>query len=203
MRYLIVKLMFILGGIMNKIKYFEKEISYIKNKERQDDIRYLINLIPDYFFKIPASSTGKYHPKFASGEHGLVKHTKVAVRIAYDLFETVTNFTDEDKDLIIMALIMHDSVKKGMVEEEYTRFDHPLLASKLIMENVKNLKSNTDDIRRMCMMIESHMGKWNTNKYSKVVLPIPKDEYQRFVHRCDYMASRNYLNVKFEKLEII
>jgi len=188
---------------MNKIKYFEKEISYIKDSSKQDDIKYLINLLPDYFFTISASSSLKYHPKFANSVHGLVKHTKVAVRIAYDLFETVNNFTDEDKDLIIMALIMHDGLKKGMVEEKYTRFDHPLLVSKLIMENTNNLKTSIDDIRKMCLMIESHMGKWNTSKYSKVELPVPRDEYQKFVHRCDFLASRNYLNVKFDKLEII
>ena len=188
---------------MNKIKYFETEINYIKNKNNKDDICYLINLLPDYFFKIPASSTGKYHPKFASCEHGLVKHTKVAVRIAYDLFMINDTFTDSDKDLIIMALIMHDGLKKGMEEEEYTRFDHPLLASKLIMEHAKELKMDLDDVRKMCMMIESHMGKWNTNKYSKVTLPIPSDKYGRFVHMCDYLESRNYLNIKFDKLEIV
>lgn len=188
---------------MNKIKYFDVEINYIKDKDKKEDIKYLINLLPDYFFTIPASSTGKYHPKFASTKNGLVKHTKVAVRIAYDLFETVTNFTDEDKDLIIMALIMHDGLKKGMVEEEYTRFDHPLLVSKLILENANNLKMDISTVRKMCSMIESHMGKWNKNKFSKIELPIPRDEYQRFVHRCDYLASRNYLNVKFDKLNIM
>ena len=194
--------MLILGGIMDKIKYFETEINYIKDKDKRDDIKYLINLLPNYFFKIPASSTGKYHPKFAGTEHGLVKHTKVAVRIAYDLFMINDTFTDTDKDLIIMALIMHDGLKKGLEEEEYTRFDHPLLVSKLIMEHAKELKMDADQVRRICLMIESHMGKWNTNKYSKVVLPIPNDKYQRFVHMCDYLASKNYLNVKFNKLEI-
>lgn len=188
---------------MNKIKYFETEINYIKDDDKKEDIKYLINLLPDYFFSIPASSTGKYHPKFASTKNGLVKHTKAAVRIAYDLFETVNNFTDEDKDLIIMALIMHDGLKKGMKEEEYTRFDHPLLVSKLILEHASELKMGIDNVRRICSMIESHMGKWNTSKYSKVELPIPRDEYQRFVHRCDYIASRNYLNIKFDKLEIV
>ena len=195
--------MLILGVIMNKIKYFEKEITYIKDRDRQEDIKYLINLLPDYFFKIPASSTGKYHPKFASTEHGLVKHTKVAVRIAYDLFEINEMFTDKEKDIIIMALIMHDGLKKGLDEEKYTKFDHPLLSSKLIMEHVKYLKMNTDDVRLMCRMIESHMGKWNRDKYSKVILPIPKDKYERFVHMCDYLASRQYLNVKFDKLDIV
>ena len=102
-----------------------------------------------------------------------------------------------------MALIMHDGLKKGMVEEEYTRFDHPLLVSKLILEHSNELKMDINSVRRICSMIESHMGKWNTNKYSKVELPIPRDEYQRYVHRCDYLASRNYLNVKFDKLDII
>ena len=188
---------------MNKIKYFETEINYIKDKNKKEDIKYLINLLPNYFFKMPASSTGKYHPKFAGTVHGLLKHTKVAVRIAYDLFMINDAFSDEEKDLIIMALIMHDGLKKGMDEEEYTRFDHPLLVSKLIMEHASDLKMDISLVREMCMMIESHMGKWNTNKYSKVTLPLPSDKLGRFVHMCDYLASRNYLDVKFDKLEII
>ena len=192
-----------LGGKMNKVKYFTKEISYIKDDNKKRDIEFLINLLPEYFFTIPASSTGKYHPKFASTISGLLKHTKVAVRIAYDLFETMNNFSDNDKDLIIMALIMHDGLKKGIEEEKYTRFDHPLLVSELIMGNANKLLMDIDDVRKMCMMIESHMGKWNTSKYSSVELPLPTNEAQRFVHRCDYLASRNYLNVRFLKLDII
>lgn len=189
---------------MNKIKYFDTEINYIKDKDKKEDIKYLINLLPDYFFIVPASSTGKYHPKFASTKNGLLKHTKAAVRIAYDLFETIDNFTDNDKDLIIMALIMHDGFKKGYEESEYTRFDHPLLSSKFILEHASELKTDISDIRRMCALIESHMGKWNTNKYDKTVLPKPTDVMQKFVHRCDYLASRQYINIRFDdKLNII
>ena len=187
---------------MNKIKYFSKEINYIKDDSKKKDLEYLINLLPDYFFIVPASSTGKYHPRYAGTKNGLVKHTKAAVRIAYDLFETVNNFSDNDKDLIIMALVLHDGLKKGIVEEKYTRHDHPLLVSKLIMENANNLKMGIDDLRKMCMLIESHMGKWNTCKYSDVILPLPNTEMQRFVHRCDFLASKVYLNVKFLKLDI-
>ena len=188
---------------MNKIKYFTKEISYIKDESKKRDIEFLINLLPDYFFTIPAASSDKYQPKFAHTTNGLVKHTKVAVRIAIDLFDTVNNFSDNDKDLIIMALIMHDGLKKGLEEEEYTRHDHPLLVSKLIMENASKLEMDIDDVRKMCMMIESHMGKYNTSKYSDVELPVPTSEIQRFVHRCDYLASRKYLNVRFLKLDIV
>lgn len=187
---------------MNKLKFFTKEINYVKDENKRKDLEYLINLLPDYFFLIPASSTGKYHPKFASTKHGLVKHTKVAVRIAYDLFDTVS-FNQEDQDLIIMALILHDGLKKGFEESTYTKFEHPLLISKLIMEHANELSMDIDDVRKMCSLIESHMGKWNTNKYSKIELPIPRNELQKYVHRCDFLASRNYLNVKFDKLDVV
>ena len=32
---------------MNKIKYFKKEISYIKDESKRRDIEILINLLPD------------------------------------------------------------------------------------------------------------------------------------------------------------
>lgn len=185
---------------MNKVKYFAKEISYVKNDSKRRDLEYLINLLPDYFFLVPVSIGDECHPRYANTKSGLVKHTKVAVRLAYDMFETVNNFSDNDKDLIIMALILHDGLKKGMVEEKYTRCDHPLLVSKLIMENVSNLEMDIDDVRKMCMLIESHMG---TCKYNDVELPVPNTEMQRYVHRCNFLANKIYLNVSFSKLDIL
>jgi len=186
---------------MNKINYFKKEISYIKDASRRKDIRILIGLLPEYFFEVPASSSGKYHPDFASGDGGLLRHTKVAVRIAYELLENNTvgwKFSDEDKDLIIMALILHDGLKSGLEKEKYTKFDHPLLVSKYIMENKDKVSMKVDDLRKMCSLIESHMGEWNYDKFNKKeVLPKPRTAEQRFVHMCDYLASRKFLDVKF------
>ena len=184
---------------MKKIEVFKKEISYIKDVDRRKDLKTLINLLPDYFFEIPASSTGKYHPSFALGEGGLVRHTKVAVRIAHELLENNTvgmKFSDKDKDLIIMALTLHDGLKSGIDHEKYTRFDHPLLISKLIMENKDKLTLDIDDIRKMCSMIESHMGEWTYDSFQKKeVLPKPTTAEQRFVHMCDFLASRKFLDV--------
>ena len=126
---------------MEKVSYFEKEYSYIKNDKIREDLKYLVNNLPTYFFEIEASSTGKYHPKFASGEHGLVRHTKVAVRIAYELMNNpaITNFTNREKDLIILSLVLHDGIKCGNPKEKYTRIDHPLLASSFIKEHKDKL----------------------------------------------------------------
>ena len=189
-----------------KIEVFKKEINYEKDASRRKDLKTLISLLPDYFFEIPASSTGKYHPSFALGEGGLVRHTKVAVRIAYELLQNNTvgmKFTDKDKDLIIMALTLHDGLKSGTEHSKYTKFDHPLLVSKMIMENTDKLSLDIDDIRKMCSMIESHMGEWTYDSYQKKeVLPKPKTAEQRFVHMCDFLASRKFLDVKFKKNDI-
>lgn len=185
-----------------KIKTFDKEINYINNPRYKENIKILIDLLPDYFFTVPASSTGKYHPSFALKDGGLVRHTKVAVRIAKELFndESVSGaYTHNEKDLMMMALIMHDGLKSGLKKSEYTNFDHPLLVSDYIKENKDKLTLNEKEINFLCSVIESHMGPWNTNNYSDVILPKPTTRYQRFVHMCDYLASRKFLDVKFDK----
>ena len=55
---------------MEKIEYFKKELDFIKNKKIKNSCKTMINLLPDYFFSIPASSTGKYHPEFTLVEGG-------------------------------------------------------------------------------------------------------------------------------------
>ena len=135
---------------MEKIKYFEEEIGYICDNSLKSDIVFLINKLPDYFFEIPASSTGKYHPAYAISKGGLLKHTKVATKIAKVLLDNETigmNFSSREKDLIIMALIIHDGLKKGVCEEKYTAFEHPLLVSRLIPENKDYLRMDEDDIK--------------------------------------------------------
>lgn len=186
---------------MNKVSSFTKEINYIKDENLKKDLKKLISLLPDYFFEVPASSTGKYHPEFALGDGGLVRHTKVAVRFAHELLENNTvgcKFTTRDKDLIIIALVLHDGLKSGQEHSKYTKFEHPLLVSKYIMENKDKLSMDIDDIRKLCSMIESHMGEWTYDNYNKKeVLPKPRTAEQRFVHMCDYLASRKFVDVKF------
>ena len=98
---------------------FNTEIARINDNIIKEDTKYLLNNLPDYFFQIAASSTGKYHPSFSLGEKGLIRHVKVAEKIAEELFNDSVfskNFTEHDKDLIRMAIILHDGLKKGKLE---------------------------------------------------------------------------------------
>lgn len=189
---------------MDKISYFDKEYYYIKNDKKREDLKYLVSELPDYFFEIPASSTGKYHPEFASTKNGLVKHTKVAVRIAKELLDNpgLNNFKDNEKDIIIMALTLHDGLKKGNPEEKYTKVDHPLLASSFIRERKDKLSLNNGELDLLTRIISSHMGIWNKDFNDNEVLPIPKDKYERFVHMCDYLSSKKFINVEFDDINI-
>ena len=192
---------------MDKLSIFKDEINYVEDSKLKEDFKTLINLLPDYFFEVPASSTGKYHPEFAAGSGGLVRHTKVAVRFAYELLNNNTvgiKFSSHDKDLIIMALTLHDGLKHGISHEKFVRFYHPLVVSKYIMENKDKLSMDVDDIRKICSMIETHMGEWTYDSYNKKeVLPKPRTAEQRFVHMCDYLASRKFVDVKFDGNSIV
>lgn len=183
---------------MDKIKIFTKELSYIKDQNIKESLQIMIDKIPDYFFTIPASSTGKYHPLYATGDGGLVRHTKSAVRMAYELYG-IYKFDNHKKDLMIMALVLHDSVKKGEIEEKYTRFDHPLLACEFLKKYSQELPLEKEDIEFICECISSHMGRFNTSEYSDIILPIPKTPEQKFVHMCDYLASRKVIDIHFDQ----
>ena len=190
---------------MEKIKVFEKEINYIKKVEYRENTKKLLEMLPDYFYEIPASSTGKYHPSYALGAGGLVRHTKAAVKIAYSLLDNNTigsAFKDDEKDLIIISLLIHDGLKSGLNHEKYTRFDHPLLIADFVRKNKDKLTFKNDEIEFICSNVETHMGQWNIDYNGKEVLPLPKNKYQKFVHMCDFLASRKFLEVPFKNNDI-
>ena len=131
---------------------------------------------------------------------GLVRHTKVAVRIAYEMLQDESigyMFTSDQKDLVLLALLLHDGCKSGLVKAEYTVVNHPLIVADLIRKNASKTEFKEDEIELLCSMIETHMGPYNKDYKGNVVLPVPQNKYQRFVHMCDLLASKKFLNVNF------
>lgn len=185
-----------------KKEVFKQELDYIKNDRIRRSAEVLIELVPDYFFKVPASSTGKYHPSFSGGNSGLLRHTKVATRIGKEILSleyTNSLFTNDEKDLLILGIILHDTQKLGNPEERYTRFDHPLLAASFIENNKDKTELNKEEIELLKRVISSHMGQWNKSNYSNIELPKPSDKYEFFVHMFDYLSSKKFLDVKFDE----
>lgn len=187
---------------MDKVLKLKTEIEYIKNNRIKNACIEMVKLLPDYFFEVPAASTGKYHPAYAAGEGGLLRHTKGAVRIAVEILSdpsTGDKYTDDEKDMMIMALILHDGLKSGMPKEKYTRFDHPLLMADYIMDNEEVLGLEVEEIEFICDAIKTHMGVWTTDYNGVEVLEKPKTKYQNFVHLCDFLASRKCILLPFDE----
>lgn len=182
---------------------FEQEVTYVKNDKIRATLNSVLCHMPKWFMKEGASSTGKYHPKYAQGEGGLYRHTRAAAKIANDLLSLEMfgeMFNDTEKDWIICGLILHDMCKYGYKDEpeRYTRHDHPIIVfewlEQLQLDGVDIPQEFIDNVNHC---VESHMGQWNTNKYHpNVVLPKPQSNMQKFVHMCDYLASRQYLEVE-------
>lgn len=191
---------------MDKIESLKTEINYIKNQKYQDNLKILIEMLPDYFFKVAASSTGKYHPSFSLGDGGLLRHTKAVAKIALEFYndESITGcFNDSEKDLMMVGLILHDGLKHGIDYSEYVVFEHPLIMSNFIKENKDKLTLTENEIEFLVNVISSHMGPWTVDYKGNDVLPKPINKYQKFVHMCDYLASRKFLNINFENNEIV
>lgn len=149
-----------------------------------------------------ASSTGKYHPQYALGEGGLVRHTKAALKFLNYILSLEFNsneFNDREKDCMRAAILCHDTQKQGDGKTSFTVFDHPMLASNTIRSYVGEL--NESEIELIASCIGCHMGQWNTDKRSAVVLPKPETKCEEMIHMCDYLASRKDIEVLFSNTE--
>lgn len=180
---------------------FEREIQWIHSERIAKFTQYCVDNLPDYFFHVPASSSGKYHPAYALDDGGLVRHTKAAVIIAHEMFNLeMFSFTKEEQDLIILSLILHDGLKQGNGNGSHTVFDHPIYAANYVKQCNFESQLLTDEQEAFVVgCIEAHMGQWNTSVKSSVTLPKPKTKFQKYVHLCDYLASRRYLEFNFDK----
>jgi len=186
---------------MNTTKYeFMKEIMKINDPKLGMACVNLVQSVPEYFWTIPASSTGKYHPECDLGDGGLVRHSIMVATAADELVtsEVFVEDTPLNHDIARVAGLFHDVLKSGEVDDEgnysaHTEFNHPLLAAKWIRSLLTFEGIDETIVDEICLAIESHMGKWNTSKYSDAVLPVPSSPMEKLVHTADYVASRKWV----------
>ena len=186
-----------------KLELFKKELNYILDPKIKEYTEKALCEVPDYFFEVPASSTGKYHPAYALGNQGLLRHTRSAVRIAVELLnlEMYAPFEEYNgKDLIISALILHDSYKHGTPKLEFVVAEHPLVAIGQLALN-ENLKDILPENKTTILFdnIAHHMGQFVLHpKTKQPILEKPQNKMQNFVFMCDYLASRKCIEMNFE-----
>lgn len=177
-------------------KTLNELLSYEVAQIDDDEIRNFVKMTLDNVDPIhrikPASSTGKYHPKYAAGEGGLIRHTKVVVRNIIELIRA-TPAIECEKDELIAAAIIHDMWKypEGR-DHEFTAFDHPALGGQWCKDH------GFDTIGRL---VAAHQGIWTT---SRQMPGFENEQPRKFdewcLHYSDLLASRTYLRCDFDKM---
>ena len=182
-------------SIKERLTAFANELNDIQDDNLRQFAAQLLANAPEYFFTIPASSSGKHHPYFAREVGGLVKHTRCVIFYAECNAESF-NFDSHTKDLAIIAALAHDIKKQGDSDaKNYTVWEHPELAYNFILE-MQNTYPNlisVEDATVVANAILSHMGKWWHNEEftkGKKQFPLPTTMLDYAIQSADYMASR-------------
>lgn len=133
---------------------------------------------PDYYWSVPASSSGFHHPA-CRGLHGLWVHTlmlsTVIDRLA-DSYVEQGRLTREEIDYAHAAAVLHDQRKNGPPENPHDKSvtDHDELMAAVVHDS--DLPDAVADA------VNSHMGPWYSG-------PEPKTDLDDLVHTADMVAS--------------
>jgi len=184
--------------ITDKTKPFMKYLAMISDMDLINQVIYMLEyVVPNYFFIIPSSTTGKYHPQFALGEGGLVRHTCAAVEMALQLRDSGL-YDDllgtQAMDVVIASLVLHDTFKLGRIDgQEYiTAADHPFIAADEYAKTFPEADGLSPYNAHVYDCILKHMGMFVPRDWPHGQ---PEDEIEVFVHLCDYIVSRKIWDI--------
>lgn len=178
-----------------RLKLFERELSYIYDDDVRDFAEEILTRANDYFFNVPASSSGKYHPLMSLGEGGLIRHTRAVAYFANEYARSeITfggDFTERDRDLLVFCAIAHDIKKQGENGSTgHTVSEHPYLAAEFV-KSINDEKGYLDkeEMTKVYNAIHKHMGPWQN--------PKPSTTFERLLYYADYTASRKEIRIDF------
>lgn len=169
---------------------FAPELALIQDEKLKAKMMDIFSDVEDIHKCEPASSTGKYHPEFAQGDGGLVRHTKAVVWLTVDMLRARPDLVDDQftQDVYVVAAILHDMCKYHH-NSRFTQFDHPAeMASRCAQIG----------LQAVAVLIGPHMGRWSNSPRSPTKLETPRDEKQWLLHYADYIASRTWVQMKFD-----
>ena len=144
-----------------------------------------LEMAPAYFWKTPASVTGKHHPLWALGDGGLIRHTVGAVDMGINMGRYDVDVEPKIYTAIVPALILHDITKYGIKDIAETKEsdpnmywfnNHHVTAASFCRKIWQLMEWNTnettyyqDEMRwiEICDMILGHVGRWGVKPTSK------------------------------------
>lgn len=162
------------------IEYFSDYIDIIKNQDlRELTIDYL-NRVPDYFWTVASSISGKHHPLDERGNEGLLLHTKRVVIFAIQ----AARASNVDQDPYIVAGLCHDTYKYGSdsIASSKQFMVHGELAAGTMLIMVGNVEGTAKyHWLKASNLVLTHNGRWGN-------IP-PRDSEELSFHLADLYAA--------------
>ena len=174
------------------------------NFETGEFKRYLADMVeemPEYFFTMPSSTSGRHHNKTQCRPHGQLYHVFMFQSILEHRLRLKHNKelypTPEERDAMRCVPLLHDAVKCGWGDEFETRWtkpEHPMLAKRFVLDTKVKHDIPAEYKQMIADMCEAHSGEWNKDRSGRVIMSEPRNEREFFIHECDILASREDLD---------
>lgn len=153
-------------------------LQLIDDSGMRDKTAQITTRAPDYFWMVPASTSGYHHP-LCREERGLWIHTLMLSTVIERLSDSWVEqglINEHEVDLAHSAAILHDQRKNGLKTDisESSVSDHDVLMAQIV------LSTSLDE--RIASAIASHMGPWYDG-------PEPKKPLEQLVHTADMICS--------------
>ena len=176
-----------------KQKIFEPISRNFETDEFRAYFMDMVAEIPDYVFTMPSSTSGKFHNKTQCQTYGQIYHVYMFDSILNHRLRLKMNkeiySTPEERDAMRCVPVFHDAVKCGWNGSQYTVQDHPLLASRWVMETQTEHKVPDEYKKMIADMCEAHSGEWNKSRSGQVIMSEPRNAREFFIHECDILSS--------------
>jgi hypothetical protein len=179
-------------------------------------VKRALELAAPQFWTDPCSSTGLHHPPEDQQRGGIIIHTRKAVQVALSLLRFLNRDgsgpdshygpkdTQDLRDNIIAAVVLHDLYKNGDPWSKNTVPQHGLIAAERLERLAKEEFDYDDEDPRfdnwpeIFSLIRDHMGRWAQPKPDPMLaISMPTDDEiapRLIVEAADYMASRKFLS---------
>jgi uracil-DNA glycosylase family 4 len=140
---------------------------------------------PEYAFHAAASISGKYHPQFALGEAGLIRHTKAVVYVVRRWAELL-GLSSQTTNCVIAGALLHDIIKYGDTygeksERSYDQYNrHPeISAEHILLHKPESVDGIVSDV--VTSLVRRHMGQWGAEP--------PVAQIEKLLHLADMLVS--------------
>ena len=177
-----------------KISCFAFELSEIKDENLKKFLTIILEGTGDWFYHDPASTSGKYHPQYALGDGGLMRHTRSVAYWTKELCRTeLFDVNERQAELLYVAAILHDIRKHtatGGYIQKHARAAYDLILAK--QAEYPELLSK-EEAQYMADAVSTHMGIWGVKDGERK----PSSDAEKLLHIADYNASRKEIIMEF------